>query len=120
MNESSPCSLVLKFIEYVNQGDIEAFNAMISPDVIFTSIVGNVYQEHGFMAGYLSEFPNYKILVDHALQGGDGVALIGRVSGSHVPPEIEEQSVLVWTVELDGDLITSWRIYAGEAYASGS
>jgi hypothetical protein len=54
MKNSSPCSLILKFIEHVNHGDIE------------------------------------------------------------------EQSLLVWTGEPDGGLITSRRIYASDAFASWS
>jgi hypothetical protein len=68
MDGLSPCSTILKFFEQVNQRDVEEVNAMISPDVVFTSIVGNVYHEPGFMAGYLAEFPDNKIHVHHALK----------------------------------------------------
>jgi hypothetical protein len=83
---------------------------MISEDIIFTDILGRIYQEKGFMAGYLAEFPNYRIHVHKILQGGKGAAIIGKTTGSHVPPGIEIQ---------DG-LITKWRIYADDDYADRS
>ena len=62
-------------------------------------------------------FPNYKILIHHVLQGGGGAAIIGQTSGSHVPLEIEENGILVWTAEIREGLITEWRIYADKGYA---
>jgi hypothetical protein len=111
---------VLKFIEAVNQGDLDGIAMFVSEEVVFTDILGRVYQEKDFMENYVAAFPDYKIHVHHALQGGDGVALVGKTSGSHVPPEIEEQEWLVWTVEIEDGLITEWRIYATEGYATSS
>lgn len=72
------------------------------------------------MAEYLAEFPNYKVHVRHALQGGSGVVIIGKTTGSDVPPEIEEGETLVWTTEAKDGLIGEWRVYSGEEYARRS
>jgi hypothetical protein len=117
MNDFSPRSIVLQFIELVNQGDLDGMASFVSDDVVFTDILGRVYQEKDFMENYLSAFPNYKIHVHYALQGGNGVAIFGKTSGSHVPPEIEEHEWLVWTAEIEDGLISKWRIYSSEGYA---
>lgn len=120
MSDFSPRSIVLRFIDVVNQGDLEGIASFMSEEVVFTDILGRVYQEKDFMENYLSAFPDYKIHVHHTLQGGNGVAIFGKTSGSHVPPEIEEQGWLVWTAEIKGGLISEWRIYSNEAYAMRS
>ncbi len=96
MEKLSPKSIILNFIGGVDQANLDEVNAYISADVIFTDIQGRVYREPEFMENYLINYPQYKIQVQHALQGGNGVAIIGHTSGSHVPPEIEEKEPLVW------------------------
>lgn len=117
MSDLSPRSIVLELIGYVNAGDLEGIASLIAEDVVFTDIGGSVYQEEGFMAGYLALFPDYQIHVHHALQDGNGVAIIGKTTGSHVAPEIEEKEILVWTAEIRDGLISEWRIYADDEYA---
>jgi hypothetical protein len=72
------------------------------------------------MESYMKAFPGYKIQVHHVLQGGNGAALIGRTTGSHVPARIEEKELLVWTAEITGGLISEWRIYSNAEYAKHS
>lgn len=120
MSDSSPCSIVLRFIRCINEGDLAGMASLVSPDVVFTDIRGRVYREREFMAGYLSEYPDYKIHVDYALGGGNGAAIIGKTTGSHVPAEIEEKEILVWTAEIRDGLICEWRIYSDEEYAERS
>jgi hypothetical protein len=120
MNDFSPRSIVLRFIEVVNQGNLDGIAPFMSDKVVFTDILGRVYQEKDFMENYLSAFPGYKIHIHHALQGGNGVAIVGKTSGSHIPPEIEEREWLVWTAEIKDGQIIEWRIYSSEAYAMRS
>jgi hypothetical protein len=117
MKDLSPVSVIEKFIEYVNTGDIKSISSMIADDILFTDIHGRVYQEKEFMEQYLENYPGYKILAQHLLQGGNGVAIIGKTSGSHVSPEIEEKETLVWTAEITEGLISEWRIYSSVGYA---
>ena len=120
MENLSSRAVVQRFVEFVNQGDIEGVNSLISPDIVFTDIAGRVYREPEFMKNYIREFPDYKIHVDHLLRGGKGVAIVGHTTGSHVPADIEEKEVLVWTAELADGLISEWRIYSSEGYAGRS
>jgi hypothetical protein len=120
MENISSLSIVMDFIECVNQGDLEKVNLFISPKVTFTDIQGRVYFEPEFMENYLKAYPNYKIHVENALRGGSRVAVVGHTTGSHVPPDVEENEVLVWTVEIKDGLITEWRIFSSERYAGES
>ena len=74
---------------------------VISEDVVFTDYHGDEYQEKDFMANYLIRYPEYKIHIDHLLQGGSGVAFIGQTSGSHIEPDIEVEEILIWTAEIE-------------------
>jgi ketosteroid isomerase-like protein len=120
MSGSSPASIVRTFVEYVNEGDFEGIASLLSERVKFTDIRGRVYREKDFMADYVRNFPDYKILVHHILQGGQGAAIVGKTAGSHVPPGIERQETLVWTAEVRDGLITEWRIYSDAEYAARS
>jgi ketosteroid isomerase-like protein len=120
MSGSSPVSIVRQFLGHVNEGDLEGIASLLSDHVKFTDIHGRVYREKDFMAEYLSDFPDYRILVHHILQGGQGAAIVGRTAGSHVPAEIEERETLVWTAEVRDGLITEWRIYSEPEYAARS
>ena len=110
----SPVSVVLNYVEKVNQGDFDGIVAMTAKDVMFTDYEGDVYYEFDFMQKYLLSYPEYQILVDHVLQGGTGAAIIGKTSGSHLTPEREEAEILIWTAEIRDGLIAEWRIYKGE------
>jgi hypothetical protein len=57
MNDLSPRSVVLQFIEFVNQGDLDGIASFVSDGVVFTDILGRVYQEKNFMENYLSMSP---------------------------------------------------------------
>jgi hypothetical protein len=62
--------------------------------------------------GYFTECPNYKIHVDHILTSGNGTAILGRTTGSHVEPEVEERETIIWTAEISNNLVTEWRLYS--------
>ena len=114
MDEPTTRSIVLRYIDAVNAGDLAGIASLTAENVKFTDYEGDVYWEKDFMHGYLKEFPEYKIHVRHALEGGNGLAIIGKTSGSHVGPEVEEREILVWTAEVRDGLISEWRIYKAE------
>ena len=127
MSECSPTSsIVLRFVEYINAGDLEGIASLTSEEYQFTDIPGRVHIFRGeeaikrSWAEYLSAFPNYKIHVHRVLEGGNGVAIVGQTTGSHVPPEIEEKGTVLWTAEVRDGLVSEWRIYSDEEYAQRS
>lgn len=40
------------------------------------------------------------------------MAIIGKTTGSHVPPEVEEKETVLWTAEIRNGLVAEWRIYS--------
>ncbi len=40
------------------------------------------------------------------------MAIIGKTTGSHVPPEVEEKENVLWTAEIRNGLVAEWRIYS--------
>ena len=48
------------------------------------------------------------------------MAVIGKTTGSHVPPEIEEREVVAWIAEVQDGLVSEWRIYSDAEYAQRS
>ena len=46
------------------------------------------------------------------LTGGNGVAIVGRTTGSHVPPEVEEKETAFWTAQVRDGLAAERRIYS--------
>jgi hypothetical protein len=126
MGEATPSSIVLQFVECINTGDSEGIAALTAEHYKFTDIPGRVYAFTGRAAikaswdEYLVAYPNYKIHVHHVLTSGDGLAIVGQTSGSHVPPEVEETETVLWLAELQDSLVAEWRIYSGKAYAEHS
>jgi ketosteroid isomerase-like protein len=126
MGEATPTSIVLRFIECINAGDSEGVAALTAEHYKLTDIPGRVYTFTGKAAikaswdEYLKAYPDYKIHVHHVLTSGDGVAIVGQTSGSHVSPEIEETETVLWIAELEDGLVTEWRIYSDKAYAEQS
>ena len=104
-------SAALGFVECINTGDSEALTAYQTEDFAFTDMSGEVTRGRQGWEDYFTSYPDYRIHVERVLIGGDGVAIIGRTTGSHVPPEVEEHETVLWTAEIRGGLVAEWRIY---------
>jgi hypothetical protein len=104
-------SAALGFVECINAGDPEALKAHQTGDFAFTDMSGEVTRGRQGWEDYFTSYPDYKIHIKRVLIGGDGVAIIGRTTGSHIPPEVEEHETILWTAEIRGGLVSEWRIY---------
>lgn len=103
-------SVALKFVECINDGDTDGLFELQTEDFTFIDVSGNV--ERGRQRwDYFSVYPKYRIHVEHVLTGGNGVAIIGKTTGSHVPPEVEDEETVLWTAEIRDGLVAEWRIY---------
>ena len=110
--EGTPTSVVLKFVEAINAGDPEELPLHQTEDFSFIDYRGNVERGRQGWSDYFSSYPEYKIHVHNVLTGGNGVAIIGKTTGSHVPPEVEEKWNILWTAEIRNHLVSQWRIYS--------
>jgi uncharacterized protein (TIGR02246 family) len=113
------------FVERINARDADGLAELMTEDFTFVDYEGDAYAGRGQMregfAEYFQKFPEYKIHVHTVCRSGNDVALIGRTTGSHVGPEVEAAETVIWIAEIDGGLVSSWRIYATAPYrADGS
>jgi ketosteroid isomerase-like protein len=118
MERGTAESVVEAFVACINSRDLEGIAALTAPRYTFTDMEGDVYVFEGDEAveaswdEYLSAYPDYRISVEHVMRSGDGVAIVGRTTGSHLPAEVERDEVVLWTAELEDGLISEWRIYS--------
>lgn len=102
---------VLKFVECINAGDAEALMKLQTDDFSFIDMSGNVFTGRQSWDDYFTSYPDYRIHVERIVSGGDGVAIMGRTTGSHVAHEVEEHEAVLWTAEIRDGLVAEWRIY---------
>jgi len=81
-------------------------------DFTLIDMAGDVFRGRDGWQDYFSSYPKYRIHVHHVLMSGNGVAIIGKTTGSHVPPEVEEKETVLWTAEIRNGLVAAWRIYS--------
>ena len=112
MSKPAPKSVALKFVEVINAGDPEKLMKLQTEDFTFIDMAGDVTRGRDGWPSYFSSYPKYKIHVQHVLTSGNGVAIIGKTTGSHVPPEVEGKETVLWTTEIRDGLVAEWRIYS--------
>ena len=105
-------SVVLEFVKCINNGDSEGLKALQTEDFTFMDMEGDVYRGRDGWEDYFTSYPEYKIHVDNLITSGNGVAIIGTTTGSHVEPEVEEKETILWTAEIRNGYVAEWRIYA--------
>ncbi len=105
-------SVAIKFVEIINVGDSDALIKLQTEDFTLIDMAGDAYHGRDGWQDYFSAYPKYKIHVQHVLMSGSGVAIIGKTTGSHVPPEVEEKETVLWTAKIRDGLVAEWRIYS--------
>jgi hypothetical protein len=104
-------SVALEFVEAINQGDSKALIKLQTEDFTLVDAEGGVFRGRSGWEGYFANYPEYKIKIKNGLTGGNGVAIIGKTTGSQVSPEIEEKETVLWTAEIRDGLVAEWRLY---------
>ncbi|UCH05363.1 MAG: nuclear transport factor 2 family protein [Candidatus Thorarchaeota archaeon] len=105
-------STTLSYIYSMNAGDSKGLMELQSEDFTLIDYEGGVYRGRSGWEDYFKECPNYKIHVDHVITSGNGVAILGRTTGSHVSPEVEERETILWTAQTRDGLVAEWRLYS--------
>jgi len=105
-------SVALKFVEIINAGDSEELIKLQTEGFTLIDMAGDIYRGRDGWQDYFSAYPKYKIHVQHVLTSGDGVAIVGKTTGSHVPSEVEEKETVLWTAGIQDGLVSEWRIYS--------
>lgn len=107
----SPEDVALAFVACINAGDPDRLMTLMTEDFTFIDMEGDITRGRQYW-DYFSLYPEYQIHVMYVLTSGTGVAIIGKTTGSHVPPELEEKETLLWTAEVRKGLVAEWRIYS--------
>ena len=103
--------MAVKFVEAINHGDSKALIRLQTEDFTLVDAEGGVFRGRDGWEGYFADYPNYAIHIQKVLTGGSGVAIIGKTTGSQVPPEIEAKETVLWTAEIRDGLVAEWRLY---------
>jgi len=104
-------SVASRFVEAINHGDSKALVKLQTEGFMLVDAEGGVFRGRDGWEGYFADYPNYKIHVEKVLTGGSCVAIIGKTTGSQVPPEIEAKETVLWTAEIRDGLVAEWRLY---------
>ena len=105
-------SVVLKFIEIINAGNPQRLVSLQTEDFTFIDMGGYRFIGRDGWEIYFSDYPDYKIHVERILLSGEGVAVIGKTTGSHLDPSIEVLETVLWIAEVKDGLVSKWRIYS--------
>jgi len=118
MPERTPEETALEFVRRINDRDLAGVVEMMTDDHVFADSGGAIQRGRDVMrAGwqsYLTSFPAYRIRVERVLRGGDDVALVGSVSGSHAGADAERDQVVAWAVAVRGEQVAGWRVYVDD------
>ena len=104
-------AVAMKFVEAINNGDSKALIKLQTEDFTLIDVKGEIFRGRDGWEGYFSAYPEYKINAQQVLTGGNGVAIIGKTTGSQVPDEIEKRETVLWTAEIRDGLVAQWRLY---------
>ncbi|MFW9802150.1 MAG: nuclear transport factor 2 family protein [Candidatus Thorarchaeota archaeon] len=105
-------SVALGFVDAINAGEPDGLMALQTEDFTLIDYRGDAYQGRDRWHDYFAENPEYKIHVKHVITSGSGVAILGRTTGSHVAPRIEDKETILWTAEIRDNLVAEWRLYS--------
>lgn len=109
-----PKTIALAFVERINRGDLDALVSLMTEDHAFIDYDGTVQRGREVMReafrDYFASLPEYKIHLSRAVTMGNVVVLIGRTTGSHIPPEVEAEETVIWAAWIDGGLVREWHI----------
>jgi ketosteroid isomerase-like protein len=112
MSEQDPKDAVLKYVEAINTRDSQALMALQTEDFTFIDYEGHTYVGRNGWQDYFASYPEYKIHVNKVINSGNGVAIIGRTTGSHVGSKVEARWTILWTAKVREGLIAEWHIYS--------
>ena len=108
----TPNSVALKFVEIINSGNSKELVKLQTEDFTFIDMAGDITRGRDGWPNYFSTYPKYKIHVQHVLTSGNAVAIIGKTTGSHIPPKLEAKETVLWTAEIQNNQVAQWRIYS--------
>lgn len=110
-----------KFIEAINNHDVEALCGLMTDDHTFIDSGGDVYKGVENMRrswdSYFKMFPDYKIDAPEFVISGDNIILLGKASGTcpvdgTLKPGNHWEIPAAWKAVVAGDKIKHWQVFA--------
>jgi ketosteroid isomerase-like protein len=110
-----------KFIEAINQHDVDAVFDLMSEDHTFVDSGGDVYKGNEQMrqgwADYFRMFPDYKIEAPEFVVSSDTIVLLGKASGTYTTdgklrPENRWEIPAAWKAVIVDEKIKLWQVFA--------
>jgi uncharacterized protein (TIGR02246 family) len=114
-------SVVRAFIRGVNRQNVDALATLMATDHRFIDSLGNTVigreKMRAAWAAYFRMVPDYSIAVEESLANGPVVLLLGVAEGTYSPhgslkPENRWKTPIAIRAQVEGGLITEWRVYA--------
>jgi len=113
---------ILAFLERINAHDADALTSMLTEDHVFTDSLGNAMcggraALRDAWRAYFELVPDYRIDIDHIVQDGALLVLLGSargtcVEGGALSAENHWLIPAAWIAEVRGGLVSAWRVYA--------
>ena len=117
----SPIDLVLKFLEKINQHDVDALVSLMSEEHVLVDSLGSRFQgREKLRAGWQSYFkmcPDYTVSHEEIFAHGNIVAVFGSAGGTiaakgGLKPENRWRVPAAWMATIKDGKLVEWRVYA--------
>ena len=116
MTQTSPLTVVARFVDCINRGDAVGLGALMTDDhelrVFDESPLRGKDANVDAWRGYAAAFPAYTVVVRAVAERPGRVAVLGHTTGSHLglPAEEEQAVTLIWLAEVSDGLVRSWTL----------
>jgi ketosteroid isomerase-like protein len=114
--QSTPQTVVGKFIACINARDARGLVALCTPAHVFVDSLGSRLSDRASLergwAGYFSLFPDYRIEVEGMMSDGDLVLLHGWAAATYSKTGRAWRIPAAWRALVAGELIAEWQVYA--------
>ncbi len=112
---------VLKFLDHINQHDVDKLAECMTEDHVFIDSLGQSVRGRENMRsgwrGYFAFCPDYWVSHEEIFPGGKWVAVFGAAGGTiaadgKLPPENQWSTSAAWLAIVENGLVKQWRVYA--------
>ncbi|MFC1555494.1 nuclear transport factor 2 family protein [candidate division KSB1 bacterium] len=112
---------VLRYIEKVNDKDIDGLLDMMTEDFHFVDTLGGTVEGRSEMkeawTRYFNMFPDYTINVFNIMKNENTIAIVGTAKGTYaVGGELREENSweipAAWKAIVRDDKLSSWRVFS--------
>lgn len=121
MRSEGPVKAVLEFLREINNHDVDALCALMTPDHVFVDGLGNRVSGASAMrpawTAYFSWFPDYHVSHENIVSDEGIVLITGKASGTYasagkLPRENHWEIPAAWKAVVKDGRIAEWHVYA--------